>query len=71
MTFDVFGKRMLVEGSPGNWRLFSLGADGKRSLIEVPIPAFIAEDELERYLGDIFHEAATPRHPKVRRLPAA
>lgn len=69
LTFDVFGKRMLVEGSPGNWRLFALGPEGKRAPVEVAIPAFIREAELEQYLGDIFHETASPRHPTVRRLP--
>jgi len=69
IAFDVFGKRMLVEGSAGNWRLFLLGADGKRSPVDVAIPSFITEDELEQFLDDVFHEAATPGHVSVRRLP--
>ena len=68
IVFDVFGERMLVEGAAGNWRLFSLGADGKRSPVNVAIPAFVTEDALEQYLDDLFHERATPGKPSVRRL---
>jgi len=68
IVFDVFGRAMMVERSAAGWKLFSLGADGKRSPAEVPIPDFVAEGEIEQYLGDIYHEAATPRHASVRRI---
>jgi hypothetical protein len=68
IKFNVFGRRMLVEGSAGNWRLYALASDGKRSPLDIPIPDFVTEGELAQYLGDIFHESATPRHPDVRRL---
>ena len=70
LTFDVFGKRMQVELCANGWRLFLLGADGKRSPLEASIPVFVTENELEQFLGDLFHENATSRHPYVRRLPA-
>jgi hypothetical protein len=68
LLFDVFGKTMLVESSRKGWQLFLLGADGKRSAVDVPIPAFVTENELAQYLDDIFHESASSRHPCVRRL---
>ncbi len=68
IVFDVFGRAMMVERSTHGWKLFDLGADGKRSPAEVPIPDFVAEEEIEQYLDDIYHEAATPRHTSVRRI---
>ena len=68
LIFDVFGKRMLVERSDDGWRLFSLGVDGKHSPVHVSIPASVKETELEQYLDDVFHEAATAHHPCVRRI---
>jgi RimJ/RimL family protein N-acetyltransferase len=68
IRFDVHGTLMLVERDPSGWRLFRLGAEGKRSLVPVSIPEFIAEDELAQFLDDLFHEAATPEHPAVTRI---
>ena len=68
LVFDVFGARMEVERAADGWRLWRLGTDGKRSPVEVSIPAFVAEDELLQYLDDVFHEVATPEHPSVRRV---
>ena len=67
--FDVFGKIMVVERDGTRWRVFDLGTDGKRSPSTAVIPDFVQEDEVGQYLGDLFHEAARPRHPSVRRLP--
>ena len=60
---------MAVEKHGGEWRVFNLGADGKRSPAGVVIPDFIQEAELGQYLDDLFHEAARPRHLSVTRLP--
>jgi len=68
ITFDVFGKVMMAERLAQGWTLFTVGADGKRSPAEVPIPHFVSENEIGQYLDDIFHEAASARHPSVRRL---
>lgn len=70
LMFDVFGKRMLVEKATDGWQLFLVGAEGKRLRVEIAIPAFVTEGELEQFLDDIFHEAANARHPCVRRLRA-
>ena len=68
ILLDVFGKRMLVERRDGAWRTFRLGSDGKRSLVDIPVPPSLPEAELVQYFDDIFHEAATPQRPAVIRL---
>ena len=70
LLFDVFGARMEVERAAGGWRLWRHRGDGKRSPVEVSIPVFVTEDDLLQYLDDIFHEAATPENPCVRRVRA-
>lgn len=69
VKLDVFGTVMLVERHNGSWRTFALGADGKRSHVNMAVPDSISEDELEQYFDDIYHEAATLRRPAVIRLP--
>jgi len=69
LTFDVFGKRMVVERAAGGWRVWRPGPDGKRSPVDIEIPAFVAEDELLQYLDDIYHELATRANPCVRCVP--
>ena len=68
VTLDAFGKRMLVEWLEGSWRTYLLGADGKRSLVNVAIPESVTEGELAQYFDDLYHEAATPQRPAVVRL---
>jgi hypothetical protein len=69
ITLDVFGRLMLAEHTAAGWQLFAVSHDGKRSLVrDVAIPDFIPESGLEQYLADVFHESATPTHPRVRRL---
>jgi hypothetical protein len=54
--------------SEGAWQTYQLGADGKRSLVDVVVPDSLAESELAQYFDDLYHEAATPRRPAVVRL---
>ncbi|MDB5909058.1 MAG: hypothetical protein JWP34_3172 [Massilia sp.] len=68
IKFSVFGRLVLVEHTTDGWRAFYPGADGLRRPVDFIIPDFIEEAELEQYLGDLFHEAATPRHSEVQRL---
>lgn len=68
VKLDVFGKRMLVERVEGHWRTHQLGADGKRSPVDIAVPASLTEDELVQFFDDVFHEAATPQRPAVVRL---
>ncbi len=37
-------------------------------IYDVVIPDDLAEDEIAGWLDDIFHEAATERHPDVKRI---
>jgi len=69
LKFDVFGKVMIAEAAADGWRLFVLGADGKRSPAAVPIPDFVTESEIAQYLDDIFHESATLDRPCVLQIP--
>jgi len=68
LKFDVFGKLMSAERTDAGWRLFVLGADGKRSPADVVVPAFVTESELAQYLDDIFHESASLDRPCVKRI---
>jgi hypothetical protein len=68
VKLDVFGKRMLVEWSEGAWHTYLLGAEGKRTLVNVAIPESVTEHELAQYFDDLYPEAATPQRPAVVRL---
>jgi hypothetical protein len=65
VLLDVFGKRMIVEKVEGSWRTHSIGAEGKRSPVNIAIPESLAEAELAQYFDDIYHEAASAQHPSV------
>lgn len=67
--FDVFGRQVAIVRQDGAWRAFDLGADGKRRRADFVIPSFVEADELAQYLGDLFHENATPARGEVRPLP--
>ncbi len=66
MEFDVFGRRVIVEHRGNAWATFERGDDGKRRSASFVIPPDVTEDDLERYLADIFHEAARPGRQAVR-----
>ena len=68
LRFDVFGRRIDVARTSDGWAAYFPGNDGKRRAANVPIPRELGADEIGRYLGDVFHESATPRHPNVRLL---
>jgi hypothetical protein len=65
---DAFGRRLLAERTARGWAVFEPGADGKRRpALDLPVPAFVeTEAELLRYVADVCHERASPRHPDVR-----
>ena len=66
--FNVFGRIVLITGTPGQWNAFLLGTDGKRRPANFIVPDFVQEGELEQYLADLFHESATPTNGSVFRL---
>ena len=68
IKFEVFGRRIDVERTDEGWAAYVPGNDGKRRRAEIVIPSDLTADEIGQYLGDLLHEAATPRHPNVRVL---
>jgi hypothetical protein len=66
--YDVFGRIVLIRREGALWQAYELGADGKRSPAGFVVPDFVEEDELEQFLFDLFHEAATRTNGDVRRI---
>jgi hypothetical protein len=69
LRFNIFGTLIAVTGTPGAWRAFVLGNEGKRRPADFIVPGDIAENELCEYLADLFHENATPRNSTASKLP--
>ncbi|WP_440056558.1 DUF7661 family protein (plasmid) [Pseudoalteromonas sp. T1lg65] len=69
IKFDVFGKQMSVIKKEQQWQLFNESYTGIRSRVyDVIIPPDINENELKRFLDDIYHEYSSEKHSKVKRL---
>ena len=66
--FNVFGQLVVITGTPGNWAAFLLGTDGKRRKADFIVPGSLSEDDLCRYLSDLFHELASSTQRSVTRL---
>jgi len=67
LRFDVFGRVYAVRREGKWWRVCAVGSDGKLGHPGFVIPEFVAENELEQYLEDIFHEWGRPGM-SVRRI---
>lgn len=68
IRFNVFGRIVLIERKQNEWHAYYPGTDGKRRPASFVIPSFIEDGELEQFLGDLFHESASPNNPEVVRL---
>ena len=68
MRFHVFGRIFAVRRDEESWQVYAVGSDGKLGDAGIVIPDFIAENQLEQYLADIFHESARPGMGDVRRI---
>jgi hypothetical protein len=66
--FNVFGRIVLIEKALDGWQTYYPGTDGKKRPADFSIPDFIEESELAQYLGDLFHENATPKNSEIVRL---
>jgi hypothetical protein len=66
--FNVFGRIFVIQREGDLWKPYLVGADGKRGPGGFVVPEFLTEEELEQYLGDLFHESATPTNGDVRRI---
>ena len=67
--FNVFGTLVAVVGATGAWQAYYLGTEGKRRPADFIVPSDVKSEELIEYLGDLFHENATPRNNNVELLP--
>lgn len=71
LRFDVFGRDVGVFRENGQWRAVFLGREGKnRAAPAIVIPPDLPRTELARFLGDLFHESASPDRPHVISLDA-
>lgn len=68
LRFNIFGKLVAVVPTTTGWQAYLLGQDGKRSPMDIVVPAFIEADDVGQYLADLLHELATPANNKVVRL---
>ena len=68
LIYNVFGRHIGVQRQGERWQLFRVDLnEGKFSpLAGVITPDDLTAAEIPGWLGDIFHEAASPRHPDVR-----
>lgn len=66
--FNVFGIIVAIVATASGWQAYFLGAEGKRRPADFIVPMDVTSDELQEYLGDLFHENATPRNNDVTRL---
>lgn len=66
--FNVFGRLFDIERRGATWSVLAIGNDGKRAPAGFVIPEFVADDELEQFLFDLFHEQAVYRKGEISRL---
>lgn len=49
-----------------SWIAYFVGNEGKCQPASLPIPSELEPSQISEFLGDIYHEAATPIRPEVR-----
>lgn len=66
--FDIYGRmQLLVEQDKSGYRMYILGAEGKRRLFnDFTIPDNLTINELASYLDDMLHELAKPGQRVLR-----
>ena len=69
LKFQVFHQSMSIQRKGEEWLLYRESDTSIRSRIyDVVIPSDLAEEELARYLADIYHEFATEKYQSVTRV---
>ncbi|MFZ3408048.1 DUF7661 family protein [Vibrio chagasii] len=69
LKFQVFHQRMSVQRQNEEWLLYRESETSIRARVyDVIIPSDLAEEELARYLADIYHELASEKYPSVTRI---
>ena len=68
LIYDVFGRHIGVQRQGERLLLFRVDLNERKCspLRGIIIPDDLPEAEIPGWLGDIFHEAASPHHPDVR-----
>lgn len=68
IRFSIFGRLVDIVGDGRHWRAFSASLEGQRVPADFVVPDGLAEDALQQYLEDLFHEHTTPSNGDVRRI---
>lgn len=70
LIYDVFGRHIGVQRQHDRWLVFRVDMSEQKfsRLYDVIIPDDLTETEIVGWLDDIFHEAATAKHPDVTRI---
>ncbi|MDA0151415.1 hypothetical protein OH460_03745 [Vibrio sp. Makdt] len=69
LKFQVFHQRMSVQRQNEEWLLYRESETSIRARVyDVIIPSDLTEEELARYLADIYHEFASEKYPSVTRI---
>ncbi len=69
LKFQVFHQRMSVQRQNEEWLLYRESETSIRARVyDVIIPSDLAEEELARYLADIYHEFASEKYPSMTRI---
>lgn len=69
MRVDVFGRMAHLVRTEEGWRLFLLGNESKKRLVqEFAAPPSMSEAEVLDYLDDLYHEWASESHPRVMKI---
>lgn len=68
LRFNVFGNLFDIERTAGRWSVLAVGHDGKRAPAHFVIPEFVADEELEQFLFDLFHEQAAYKQGGIVRV---
>ncbi|MGY5957694.1 Modulator protein [Kosakonia sp. BK9b] len=68
--YNVFGRYIGVKRVEGRWQVFRVDRNENKysRLYGIIIPDDLSEAGIPGWLGDIFHEAASERHPDVTRV---
>ncbi|NIF21543.1 DUF7661 family protein [Candidatus Pantoea multigeneris] len=70
LIYNVFGRHIGIKREGERWLVFRADLTERKfsRLYDIVIPDAMAEEEIPGWLGDIFHEAASARHPDVERI---
>lgn len=66
--FNIFGLLFDIERRGDQWSVLAVGNDGKRAPAGFVIPEFVAGEELEQFLFDLFHEQAAYKKGGIFRV---